>query len=137
MEFNVNHPKHYNSHPSGIECITIARHYTFSIGNAIKYLWRAGLKQDPSMEDREKEIEDLEKAKWYIDDRIATLRGDNSQQAVETNDEISNMVNRCNELASRNAILEEQVKNLKSILTQYDERLSKVSAITNQPFNIT
>lgn len=36
----VSHPKHYNDHPSGIECITITRHMNFNIGNAIKYLWR-------------------------------------------------------------------------------------------------
>ena len=42
----VDHPKHYTSHPSGIECIDVAEHYGFSIGNAIKYLWRAGLKGD-------------------------------------------------------------------------------------------
>ena len=41
---SVNHPAHYNSHPSGIECIEIARHHNFNIGNSIKYLWRAGLK---------------------------------------------------------------------------------------------
>lgn len=73
-EDNVNHPKHYTSHPSGIECITIARHYCFSIGNAIKYLWRAGLKKDASLEDKQKEIEDLEKAIWYINDRIKQLK---------------------------------------------------------------
>lgn len=71
---NVNHPPHYNSHPSGIECIEIARHYCFSIGNAIKYLWRAGLKKDASMPDRLKEIEDLNKAIWYINDRIKQLQ---------------------------------------------------------------
>ena len=38
---SVNHPAHYNSHPSGIECIEIARHHNFNIGNTIKYLWRA------------------------------------------------------------------------------------------------
>ena len=38
MEDNVNHPKHYTEHPSGIECIDITRHYCFAIGNAIKYL---------------------------------------------------------------------------------------------------
>ena len=70
----VNHPLHYTSHPSGIECITIARHYCFAIGNAIKYLWRAGLKKDMGKSDREKEIEDLEKAKWYIQDRINELK---------------------------------------------------------------
>ena len=65
---------HYNQHPSGIECIEIARHYCFSIGNAIKYLWRAGLKQEVGKSDVAKEIEDLEKAKWYIDDRIKQLK---------------------------------------------------------------
>jgi hypothetical protein len=66
----VNHPKHYTSHPSGVECIEITRHYCFSIGNAIKYLWRAGLKTEQGMQDEEKEIQDLEKAIWYIKDRI-------------------------------------------------------------------
>lgn len=79
---NVNHPKHYTSHPSGVECIDIARHYCFSIGNAIKYLWRAGLKKDASLEDIDKEIEDLQKAKWYIDDRINQL---NQQKNVNQN----------------------------------------------------
>lgn len=73
-EDNVNHPKHYTSHPSGIECITITRHYCFSIGNAIKYLWRAGLKKEQGLEDRQKEIEDLKKAIWYIEDRIKQLK---------------------------------------------------------------
>lgn len=70
---NVNRPSHYTSHPSGIECIEITRHYCFSIGNAIKYLWRAGLKKDASLKGKEKEIEDLEKAIWYIKDRIKQL----------------------------------------------------------------
>lgn len=38
---NVNHPKHYNSHPSGVECIEIVEHLPFNIGSAIKYLWRS------------------------------------------------------------------------------------------------
>ena len=76
VEDNVNHPKHYTSHPSGIECIEITRHYCFSVGNAIKYLWRAGLKKDASLEDKQKEIEDLNKAIWYINDRIKQLKDD-------------------------------------------------------------
>lgn len=65
---SVNHPTHYNSHPSGVECVDIAEHFGFNVGNAIKYLWRAGLKiKDP--------IEDLEKARWYCDREIARLGG--------------------------------------------------------------
>ena len=70
----IDHPKHYNSHPSGIECIDIARHYCFDIGNAIKYLWRAGLKAEEGYTDSQKEIEDLNKAIWYIQDRIKQLQ---------------------------------------------------------------
>jgi len=56
----VNHPKHYVSHPSGVECIQITEHMGFNLGNAMKYLWRAGLK------DGEDELKDLKKAIWYI-----------------------------------------------------------------------
>jgi len=58
----VNHPPHYTSHPSGVECIDVAEHYGFCVGNAIKYLWRAGLKHDA--------VEDLKKARWYVDREI-------------------------------------------------------------------
>jgi hypothetical protein len=58
---NIN-PQHYRQHPSGVECITITEHFGFCIGNAIKYLWRAGLKGDA--------VEDLKKAAWYIDREI-------------------------------------------------------------------
>lgn len=71
---NVNHPKHYTSHPSGIECIDVTEHYDFCVGNAIKYLWRAGLKKSADKSECEKEIEDLEKAKWYIDRKINNLK---------------------------------------------------------------
>lgn len=70
---SVNHPVYYCNHPSGIECIDITRHYCFSIGSAIKYLWRAGLKGEEGMSKVEKEIEDLKKAIWYINDRIKQL----------------------------------------------------------------
>ena len=58
----VNHPKHYTEHPSGIECIQITEHMNFCLGNAIKYIWRADLKG--------KDIQDLEKAVWYINREI-------------------------------------------------------------------
>lgn len=62
----VNHPAHYNQHPSGIECITVVEHMTFNVGNAVKYLWRAGVKS-------ESPIEDLKKAAWYIQREIERL----------------------------------------------------------------
>jgi len=62
MTDTVNHPKHYTSHPSGVECIEITEHMNFCLGNAVKYIWRASLKG--------KEIEDLRKARWYIDREI-------------------------------------------------------------------
>ena len=62
----VNQPLHYKSHPSGIECIQITEHMNFCLGNAIKYIWRAGLKSSS-------EIEDLRKARWYIEREIQRL----------------------------------------------------------------
>ena len=62
----VNHPPHYTQHPSRVECIAITEHFNFCIGNAIKYLWRAGLKCDA--------IEDLQKAKWYIEREIERVK---------------------------------------------------------------
>jgi hypothetical protein len=59
---SVEHPTHYTSHPSGIECIQITEHMNFCVGNAIKYLWRDGLKGNA--------IDDLKKARWYIDREI-------------------------------------------------------------------
>ncbi len=71
----VNHPKHYTSDPSGIECIDITRHRNFNIGNAIKYLWKAGLKEDKDRKLIDKQIEDLNKAVWYLVDEIHRLGG--------------------------------------------------------------
>ena len=73
MEDKVNSPSHYTGHPSGIECIDITEHYDFCVGNAIKYLWRAGLKKEAGVSDKEKEIEDLKKAAYYIDRKIKQL----------------------------------------------------------------
>jgi hypothetical protein len=62
MHDQVNNPKHYTSHPSGIECLEITRHMGFNLGNVLKYIWRADLKG--------KDIEDLEKAAFYLLDEI-------------------------------------------------------------------
>ena len=63
----VNHPKHYNKHPSGVECIDIIEHFSFPIGTVIKYLWRAGLKPGDST------LQDLKKAAWYLTREIERL----------------------------------------------------------------
>lgn len=68
----VNHPRHYNVDPSGVECIDIVRHRNFNVGNAIKYLWRAGLK-DEKDDVRIGQIKDLKKAIFYINDEIQRL----------------------------------------------------------------
>jgi hypothetical protein len=58
----VNHPPHYTAHPSGVECIQITETMNFCLGNAVKYIWRADLKDDA--------IEDLKKAVWYVNREI-------------------------------------------------------------------
>ena len=73
MTDNVNHPKHYTNHPSGVECITVTEHMSFCLGNAIKYLWRADLKNG---------IEDLEKARWYITREIEKRTKEANEQSA-------------------------------------------------------
>lgn len=73
MKDMVNHPPHYISDPSGVECIQITRHRNFNIGNAIKYLWRAGMK------DELRHVEDLKKALFYIQDEIYRLENFNGK----------------------------------------------------------
>ena len=63
----VNHPPHYTAHPSGVECIQITEHMGFCLGNAVKYIWRADLKGNA--------IEDLQKARFYINREIARRKG--------------------------------------------------------------
>lgn len=54
----VDHPPHYNAHPSGVECIDVIESLGFLVGNAIKYLWRYQLKHG---------LQDLQKARWYVE----------------------------------------------------------------------
>lgn len=61
-EKTVNHPSHYNKHPSGVECIEITKHFNHCLGAAIDYIWRADYKQNA--------IEDLEKAIWFLQTEI-------------------------------------------------------------------
>jgi hypothetical protein len=59
LKEEVDHPDHYNSSPSGVECIDVAEHMPFNVGNAMKYLWRCDEKSNA--------IQDLKKAIWYIE----------------------------------------------------------------------
>lgn len=60
MSDQINHPSHYNRHPAGIECIDVIEWFPFNVGSAMKYLWRAGLKEGADYET------DLRKAIWYV-----------------------------------------------------------------------
>ena len=64
----VNKPPHYTAHPSGIECIEVTEHMSFNVGNAVKYLWRCDLKGKP--------LEDLKKARYYVDREIKRRTGE-------------------------------------------------------------
>ena len=61
------HP--YSTHPSGVECIQIVEHMNFNLGSAVRCIWRH----------QEDEIEDLRKARWYIDREISRLIQKNEQ----------------------------------------------------------
>lgn len=63
---DVTAPTHYTSHPSGVECIVITEHFGFCLGNAIKYIWRAGLKSNDS-------AKDIRKAIWYLERELVRL----------------------------------------------------------------
>jgi len=67
MNDPVNNPVHYTRHPSGVEAIQITEHMNFCMGNAMKYLFRADYKLNA--------IEDLKKARWYLDREIARREG--------------------------------------------------------------
>lgn len=67
MSHPVEHPVHYTSHPSGIEAIVITEHMPFNIGSAMKYLWRAGLKENAPT------TQDYAKAIWYIKREIERI----------------------------------------------------------------
>lgn len=67
MSDMVNQPPHYTNHPSGIECIQITEHMSFTLGNAMKYIWRADMKNG---------VEDLKKAMWYLQREVEKREND-------------------------------------------------------------
>lgn len=70
----VNHPPHYATGFGGVEVIALTRHLNFCRGNAVKYLCRAGRKAGSD------ELEDLRKARWYLDDEIARLEKERGEE---------------------------------------------------------
>ncbi len=72
----VDHPSHYTwlKDKCGIEVIEITRHLDFDLGNAVKYILRAGHKSEEGLNDAEKTIEDLQKAIWYLNDEINLIK---------------------------------------------------------------
>lgn len=68
-------PSHYKEHPSGVECIDITEHMNFNCGNAVKYLWRQGLKEG--------KLKDLKKARWYVDREIQRLEQASANTRVD------------------------------------------------------
>lgn len=79
MSDMVNHPPHYNSHPSGIEQIEITGHMNFCLGNAVKYIWRCDEKGKP--------IEDLQKAIFYLNWEIKRRNGESEEKGTRESDE--------------------------------------------------
>lgn len=75
----VDHPSHYTwlKDLCGIEVIDITRHMDFNLGNSIKYILRSGHKKEEGYTDKQKTIEDLKKAIWYINDEINMLENKN------------------------------------------------------------
>ena len=75
----VNHPSHYTwlKDLCGIEVIDITRHMDFNLGNSIKYILRSGHKKEEGYTDKQKTIEDLKKAIWYLNDEINMLQKEN------------------------------------------------------------
>lgn len=70
---DVNNPKHYTD--SKIEVIDYIedKKLGFCLGNVIKYVSRAGKKHSADKSDKEKEVQDLKKAKWYLERRIKEI----------------------------------------------------------------
>lgn len=99
----VNKPPHYRKHPSGVECIQVTEHMNFNIGNAMKYLWRAGEKGNM--------IEDLKKARWYVDrevGRVAKSLGIIDYTCVSFVDQIEALKDCNSSLSKDNAWMKDQ-----------------------------
>ena len=77
----VNHPSHYTDGKIEVIDFINDKKMNFNRGNVIKYVSRAGKKASKALDDKKKEIQDLEKAKFYLEDEIKRLK-----QELEDND---------------------------------------------------
>lgn len=79
MSDNVNHPSHYGGEDNPYEAIKVIEAWNlgFCLGNAVKYISRAGKK------DKSKEVEDLEKAVWYLQREINRLKGEKYESKMQ------------------------------------------------------
>lgn len=75
MMSRVNNPDHYAwlYNLCGIYPIDIMRHFDCDLSNVLKYVLRAGHKKEAELSDKQKELEDLKKARWYLNDKITML----------------------------------------------------------------
>lgn len=120
----VNHPSHYTwlKRLCGIEVIDITRHMSFNLGNVVKYILRAGHKSEEGYSNSDKELEDLRKAKWYLDDEIHTRTGKPTDA-----DKIAELEAKVTDLArALNSAKREQAKDTfllsrKEIIKMYEE----------------
>lgn len=115
----VNHPKHYTAHPSGVECIEITESLSFCLGNAVKYIWRRN--------DKNKPIQDLKKAKWYIEREVSKRH--HSAPGVDSLTKLFRFG--CNEQSEffREAvrmIFFGRTKDLKTVSSMIDEEIRKL-----------
>ena len=84
MNDRVDHPSHYTwlKDKCGIEVIDITRHLDFDLGNAIKYILRSGHKEEAGYTWKQKQIEDLKKAAFYINDKIKVLENEDTKETT-------------------------------------------------------
>ena len=75
MSDNVNHPSHYTDGKIEVIDFIEDKKLGYHLGNAVKYICRAG-KKDPA-----KEVEDLQKAAWYINREIQRLEAQKPRDA--------------------------------------------------------
>ena len=94
----VNHPVHYNDHPSGVETIDIIEHMVFNLGNAFKYIVRHPLKGDHA---------DLNKAIWYLERQLTLPEIKGFSIPVEVQEKFEKFIK-----AERNKYLKKVYENI-------------------------